>query len=160
MNQEIERKFLVPNKPNDLEILKKQEIEQTYLAHNDTESIRVRRIDQSKYTMTFKSGRGLVRDEVEFAINETTYNQLLKNSQLIALRKTRFKVLIDHNKFDLDVYHNTKELNLMTIEIEFASEEVAAQFAPPTWFGKEVTGEAGYINQNLWVEIQDHKTLN
>ena len=41
---------------------------------------------------------------------------------------------------------------LMTVEVEFRSEEDYHKFkasSVPEWFGKEVTGDARYINQNL-----------
>jgi len=33
--------------------------------------------------------------------------------------------------------------------VEFGSEDEARAFAPPSWFGREVTGEAGWSNSAL-----------
>jgi len=37
------------------------------------------------------------------------------------------------------------------VEVEFGSESDATRFSPPTWFGREVTGEPGWANQRLAV---------
>ncbi len=34
-------------------------------------------------------------------------------------------------------------------EVEFADEDAAAQFDPPGWFGREVTGKMEYLNETL-----------
>ena len=35
------------------------------------------------------------------------------------------------------------------LEVEFASEDAAAAFAPPDWVGRELTGDRAYANQSL-----------
>jgi CYTH domain-containing protein len=122
------------------------------------EEIRVRKLikkENYQFTMTIKKGKGLVREEVELTILEATYNQLLTNNYKIPLRKKRSKIVIEGNEFDYDVYLNSKEVGLKTIEIEFNSEEEANNFIKPEWFGKDVTDDKSYKNQNLWLTIQN-----
>ncbi len=38
---------------------------------------------------------------------------------------------------------------LSVVEVEFGSEREAASFAPPAWFGRELTGETGWSNAAL-----------
>ncbi len=152
MAKEIERKFLVIDIPKNINIIKSQNIHQTYLANNEEESLRVRKVNCNIFTMTFKSGRGLVREEIEFPISEQTYNQLI-NSNIIPLIKTRMKIDDGKYVYDLDIYHNIEEGNLKTIEVEFEDEKLANDFVPPDWFDKEVTGQSEYLNQNLFNKI-------
>jgi len=81
MSLEIERKFLLSEMPQkliqggELHILSEQYIEQTYLALDAAQEIRVRAITDTatgdkSYTHTFKQGNGLSREEVEYTITE------------------------------------------------------------------------------------------
>ena len=38
---------------------------------------------------------------------------------------------------------------LAVVEVEFSSGEEAGDFAPPGWFGRELTGDARYSNASL-----------
>src|SRR5690606_8991949 len=88
MAMEIERKFLLPEFPQalidegKLVIRSEQRIEQTYLAMDDQQELRVRRIQdirsgETSYTHTFKNGNGLVREEVEYGISGEIYEQII-----------------------------------------------------------------------------------
>ena len=99
MGAEIERKYLLPAFPaaelanNELKQVSKQYIYQTYLAFSDDQEIRVRQLvdssGESHFTHTFKSGHGMVREEVEYSITEPIYKQLLERTGLIPLEKIR-----------------------------------------------------------------------
>lgn len=168
MAKEIERKFLVKQIPT--EVLQKQNsqyIVQNYLSVGE-EEIRVRRVvnkrnDEKKYYMTIKRGKGISREENELEILEETYNQLRKNLRTEPIRKTRFKINVraDIGKmYDLDIYESPllEDEGLLTIEVEFENEVQAKEFVPPKWFGKEVTNDKKYKNQNLWLRINNIKT--
>jgi CYTH domain-containing protein len=157
MGFEIEKKYIIKNVPENVKLENEKEIHQTYLV-TGKEEIRVRKLikkENYQFTMTIKKGKGLVREEVELTILEATYNQLLTNNYKIPLRKKRSKIVIEGNEFDYDVYLNSKEVGLKTIEIEFNSEEEANNFIKPEWFGKDVTDDKSYKNQNLWLTIQN-----
>jgi adenylate cyclase len=49
---------------------------------------------------------------------------------------------------EVDVYAEALA-GLLTAEIEFASTEASAAFAPPDWLGAEVTGDARYAHPSL-----------
>ncbi len=50
--------------------------------------------------------------------------------------------------FELDVYEGALA-GLVTLEVEFASEEDARAWTPPAWAGRDVTGDKAYANQTL-----------
>jgi CYTH domain-containing protein len=79
---EIERKFLLVNDPEQLikdgviTFRSEQRIEQTYLALDEQQEVRVRRLvdlttNDVHYTHTFKSGNGLKREEIEYEITSS-----------------------------------------------------------------------------------------
>ncbi|WP_458119033.1 CYTH domain-containing protein [Paenibacillus sp. Z6-24] len=157
MAQEIERKYLLTSYPDDLDITRTQEIDQTYLASTENESLRVRRLlsnNEETFTMTHKAGRGISRDETEFYIGRDMYEQLTERLQVTPLKKTRHKVRLDGHTYDMDIYHNTAQEGLMTIEIEFDSEDEFHAYEAPDWFGEDVTEQEQYLNSRLWQEIQ------
>ena len=113
MNQEIERKFFLTEYPHDriasgeLQVTGRKTIDQTYLALTETEEIRVRKLSSDSapptYTHTYKRGHGLSRGEVEYEISAELYQQLLDESDLKPLIKTRTKVLDPLGRtFELD----------------------------------------------------------
>ena len=52
--------------------------------------------------------------------------------------------------FELDVYEGALA-GLVTLEVEFASEDAARAWTPPPWAGRDVTGDKAYANQTLAV---------
>lgn len=157
MGKEIEKKYVLHTYPTDLDIVETQEIHQTYLATSESETLRVRKLvinGQEQFTMTHKAGKGLVREETEFDIGAGIYEQLIGKLEVTPLIKTRKKVKWNDYHFDLDIYHNTVQKNLITIEIEFAEEADVEHFQKPDWFGEDVTGESQYVNSVLWEHIQ------
>ena len=162
MNKEIERKYLLPSFPQELldsgklKLISRVTIEQTYLAMDDAEEVRVRKLspdngDEASYTHTYKRGKGFSREEVEYEISSSIYHQLLDGSGRAPLVKTRTTVEEDGRIFEMDEYH---QYQFMTVEAEFASEEEAVSFQPPAWFGSEVGGEVEYRNKRLWASLQ------
>lgn len=161
MGAEIERKYLLPAFPaaelanNELKQVSKQYIYQTYLAFSDDQEIRVRQLvdssEESHYTHTFKSGHGMVREEVEYSITEPIYKQLLERSGLIPLEKIRTTLEADGITFEIDEY---KQIDLLVVEVEFPDLQAAQQFVPPTWFGRELGPEEEFRNKSMWVALQ------
>lgn len=162
MNKEIERKYFLKYYPHDqieeglLQFAGRKTIEQTYLALTESEEIRVRKLNQEDgeptYTHTFKRGHGLSREEAEYEISAGIYRQLLDGTGRVPLIKTRTKVLDKSGQlFEIDEYH---QFNLMTVEVEFGSEEEALGFTPPSWFGPEVGSQQEYRNKRMWASLQ------
>lgn len=151
MSKEIERKFLIKKLPNLNDKQYKEYIEQYYLSKNPEIRIRkkIREIDiknKVTYYMTIKSEGNLVRDELEFQIYPSVFNQLKAQANDNRIIKTRYYLPCGKYTVNLDVYHS---IVLLTVEVEFRDIEEANSFNPPDWFGEEVTNDKRYKNKNL-----------
>ena len=144
---EIERKFLVERAPDGLPA--GEAIEQGYLAvAPDGVEVRIRR-RAGRSTLTVKSGPAHVRVEEELDIDDRRFEALWPLTEGRRVAKTRHLVpLGDDLTAELDVYAEALD-GLLVAEVEFASAEASAAFAPPDWLGTEVTGDARYANQSL-----------
>ena len=142
---EIERKFLVEHLPEDLADYPKKRIEQAYLCTDPV--VRVRRSDDSFY-MTYK-GRGLLaREEHDLSLTEEAYRHLLAKADGNRIAKDRWCIPLGPYTIELDVF-DPPFAPLVVAEVEFPSEEEAAAFQPPAWFGREVTYDPAYTNAQL-----------
>lgn len=162
MALEVERKFLLDGYPEDLitdgtlEVQKVYLIDQTYLALSDGEELRVRRLTDaatglSEYVLTYKSGFGLVRQEVEQPISGKLYEELMSKVRLNPLVKERTVAKMSNGLVvEIDRY---SQFSLTVVEVEFASEEDAMNFAPPKWFGEEISTSKLYSNKQLWKQL-------
>lgn len=145
--KEIERKFLVDGPvPQGLSA---RPILQGYLtAATDSVEIRLRR-EGDDYSLTLKSDGGLTREEREIAIGSAEFETLWPATKGRRLEKTRHRgTLPGGQEFELDVFSGHLA-PLMLVEVEFPSEEAALAFAPPAWFGKEVTEDKRFKNKTL-----------
>ena len=146
---EIERKFLVNERINDIDLsqYEKEEISQFYLFRSP--EFRVRKCN-NKYYATYKTNGGLEREEKETKVNSAFYNnyKMLKNGYEIS--KTRYKIPLTEGLIaEVDFYHNYLE-GLKVVEIEFESIEQANNFNDfPVFFDKEITNDLRYKNKNL-----------
>jgi CYTH domain-containing protein/CHAD domain-containing protein len=146
--QEIERKFLVDRLPPELDEDRSQRISQGYLAVDDTIEVRLRRIDD-ELLITAKRGRGETREEIEAPLEERAFEELWKLTESRRVSKRRFQVpLEDGHCAEVDVYAGGLE-GLVVAEVEFSSEEDGNSFRAPEWFGRELTGDHRYANQEL-----------
>ncbi|RIX49377.1 CYTH domain-containing protein [Paenibacillus nanensis] len=165
MGMEIERKFLLAEDPQalidaeELTVQSEQRIEQTYLAMDDNEELRVRRIadlatGEISYTHTFKRGNGLVREEVEHAISESIYQQIMAAFGFTPLTKNRITADWNGRIVEIDIYDQIK---LSVLEVEFASIEEANSFQAPDWFGEDISSQKQYSNKTVWKQLQGEK---
>lgn len=164
MGIEIEKKFLLPAFPQEIldqelvSLVSKQTIYQTYLAFSKDQEIRVRQLidvdGTCHYTHTFKSGHGLVREEIEYSISAEMYQQLLSRSGLIPLEKVR--TAVDHQGilYEIDEY---KQISLVVVEVEFPDLDATQMFNVPDWFGRELGQEEEFRNKTLWIQLQTSK---
>lgn len=143
---EIERKFLVKECPKNIDKYECISMEQTYISVNPT--IRLRR-ENEKFILTVK-GSGLIsREEFELEITKEQYDNLLLKRETPFVKKKRYKIPLDNNLVaELDIYFEDLE-GLMTVEVEFLTENIALDFIPPKWFGKDVTMDKRYKNTSL-----------
>ena len=167
MAMEIERKFLLAMDPQaliaagELAVKSEQRIEQTYLAMDENEELRVRRIadlttGEISYTHTFKRGNGLVREEVEYAISESIYKQVMNAFGFTPLTKNRITAEWNGRIVEIDVYD---QIQLSVLEAEFASVEEANEFQAPDWFGEDISSQKQYSNKTVWKQLQGDKWL-
>jgi adenylate cyclase len=150
MAQEIERKLLVEELPGDLDgpAWSARRLEQGYLAITDEAEIRIRRAGDDAW-LTVKSAPGLSRVEEELALDADAFARLwplTEGRRLVKVRHTREDA--PGVVFELDVYDGALA-GLVTLEVEFASEEDARAWTPPAWAGRDVTGDKAYANQTL-----------
>ena len=162
MSLEIEKKFLLTEFParwiedGSLRIRSDQRIEQTYLAMDDTQELRVRRITEVgsgavTYRQTFKKGHGLVREEIEYEISEAIFDQIMQVFEATPLIKRR--VTVDWKGFgiEIDCYEH---IDLIVAEVEFESVEAADAFVAPDWIVRDISSEREYSNKKMWKEVQ------
>ena len=127
---EIEKKYLIPEIPSDLNIIKTRRIEQGYLCTDPV--VRIRRDDDS-FFLTYKSKGLMVREEYNLPLTSSAYEHLRSKIDGRLIRKFRHVIPIDNN----------------LAEVEFPSEEMAENFQPPSWFGEDVTFSSLYHNSTL-----------
>jgi len=148
MAAEIERKFLVDEPPAEALDCPSDEIDQGYLVSDGETEIRVRRKGPAHF-ITVKKGHGEVREETEVEITAGQFDQLWPSTEGWRVRKRRHFIPLEGGlTAEMDVYGERLE-GLMTVEVEFESEDASRGFTPPAWFGKEVTGDVKYSNQQM-----------
>jgi CYTH domain-containing protein len=146
--QETERKFLVDRLPPDLDQHRSSRIVQGYLAIEESIEVRLRRLDDERL-LTAKKGTGETREEVEVPLDADPFDELWKLTESRRVAKRRFLVpLEDGHRAEVDVYADDLE-GLVVTEVEFSSEEESQRFQAPWWFGRELTGDHRYANQEL-----------
>jgi adenylate cyclase len=149
-NREIERKFLVTDLPTSLDCYDRTRISQGYVAVFDKDELRVRERSDGSLTLTVKQGSGLSREEHEIPLSEGLYLQLWPATKGRRVFKERYRIPCEdgNHVIELDIY--TEHLaGLKIAEVEFESEDEAAAFRPPPWFGREVTYNSEYKNRAL-----------
>jgi len=147
MATEIERKFLLNGLPGTLRLARGESIRQGYLALDGDTEVRLRTGSKAP-RLTIKSGRGEVRTEVELAVGGPDAQALWELTAGRRVEKTRRVMRIGGLAAEVDEYAGALA-GLVVVEIEFADEQSSRAFAPPAWFGRELTGEAAYANRSL-----------
>ena len=156
MNKEIEKKYSIKNLPDDIEIIKIQDIQQSFIYRDVKSHIRLRKLDDRKakttqyiYTVKTKGDISYNNDyniaklyEIESCISKDEYENLIKRRIGNMINKTRINVPIENGfVVEIDIYYDYLE-GLITAEIEFPDEETAELFKKPDWLGEEL----GYKN--------------
>lgn len=143
---EIERKFLIRQKPEHLDNYPYIQIEQGYL--NTAPVLRIRRMDDS-YIFTYKSAGLMCREELEAPLTREAYLHLVPKCDGNLITKTRYQIPETQGyTIELDCFHGCYE-GLILAEVEFPSEAEAHAFSAPDWFTCEVTQEATFHNSTL-----------
>lgn len=151
---EIERKYLIETPPKHYTAYPCRRIEQGYLCTNPV--VRVRR-DGHDYYLTYK-GKGLLsREEYNLPLTKDAYAHLVAKADGIVLTKLRYEIPYEARDaqgnprqytIEMDIFKGTYE-GLILAEVEFETEEDAFAFAPPSWFGRDVTFTGEFQNSRL-----------
>ena len=143
---EIERKYLIPNLPVDLDQYECRQIEQGYL--NTDPVVRIRKSDD-KYTLTYKGSGLMCREEYNLPLNADAFAHLKEKIDGILIQKKRYLIpLTEKLTIELDVFEGELE-PLRLAEVEFETKKDAEDFVPPSWFGEDVTFSSKYHNSTL-----------
>lgn len=143
---EIERKYLIPNLPVDLDQYECRQIEQGYL--NTDPVVRIRKSDD-KYTLTYKGSGLMCREEYNLPLNADAFAHLKEKIDGILIQKKRYLIpLTEKLTIELDVFEG-ELAPLRLAEVEFETKKDAEDFVPPSWFGEDVTFSSKYHNSTL-----------
>ncbi len=143
---EIEKKYLIPSIPENIDQYPHVSIEQAYIC--TTPVLRIRKRDD-QYIFTYKSAGLMSREEIESPLTEETYYHLLPKADGNVITKTRYLIPTDNNlTIELDIFHGCFD-GLVLAEVEFDDEESALSYTPPAWFGEDVTYSSKYHNSTL-----------
>ena len=150
--KEIERKFVIDNLPEDLDLSKypSEKIYQGYLANTPEVSVRIRR-KGNKYFWTIKrppTRHAAERDELETEITQNQFNTMWPGTESRRLEKTRYRIAAGEQVIELDLFEGSNSGHMLA-EVEFISTTVADKFIPPDWFGAEVTKDKRYTNASI-----------
>jgi adenylate cyclase len=144
---EIERKFLLGGLPPTVRYARREPIRQGYVALDGDTEVRVR-ITPRAAVLTIKAGRGGVRIEEEVVLDARQGDALWELTEGRRVQKTRRRVRVDGVEVEIDEYGGALD-GLVVAEVEFADEDAARTFEPPSWFVREVTDDWRYSNRSL-----------
>jgi adenylate cyclase len=146
---EVERRWLVQEASPEALAAPAERIDQGYLTvGTDGAETRVRRRGE-RCVLTVKSGSGMVRQEREVELSVAQFDALWPATEDARVEKVRHVLQSeDGHVIEFDVYDGTLA-GLMIAEVEFDDPWGAEAFVAPYWFGREVTAEPAYRNQNL-----------
>lgn len=160
---EIEKKFLIKNLPENLEQYEKVRIEQGYLNTLATPTLRIRKYNQEyilcyKFRKNTKSQSASVCKEVELPLTGEAYNHLKTKIDGRMIEKDRYFIPLENGLVaEIDIFDGFLK-GLKVVEVEFESEEEASNFQAPDWFGKDVSLDSCYKNASLCT-ISDLKEI-
>ncbi len=143
---EIERKYLLGEIPEGLNLNDKHSISQGYISNNPV--VRIRKYDD-EYILTIKS-RGLIeRIEIEKPLSYQEFSELSTMVRGNLIEKDRYKIPLDDGyTLELDVFHGIYE-GLIIAEIEYESIEKAESYKAPGYLYCDVSEYPEYQNSSL-----------
>lgn len=153
---ETELKFIVDSPPADLDLenVPRTVLRQGYVVVNsDGAETRIRSFDNERFELTVKSAGTVQRGEQTIKLPREMFEVLWSQTAGKRVEKTRYLIPYGKNTIELDVYEGHLT-GLITAEVEFSgraedAEVKATTFEPPKWFGRDVSKDRRYKNQNL-----------
>jgi adenylate cyclase len=144
---EIERKFLVASDEWRQQAEPGVRYRQGYLSAQPRATVRVRVAGERAFLTVKGEAAGLVRPEFEYAIPLPDAEAMLAGlcgGPLV--EKTRYRVPHSGHIWEVDVFEGDNA-GLVVAELELTHPD--EPFARPPWLGREVTGDARYLNARL-----------
>ena len=146
MGTEIERKYLVTSdgwRPG----YESRPIRQGYLAFGPPASVRVRVAGDRAYLNIKRSTLSISRDEFEYSIPVDEAEHMLAHLCVgKPVEKARHLVRHGGLVWEVDVFEG-ENAGLVVAEVELEREDQRIEL--PTWVGREVSGDARYLNSSL-----------
>jgi CYTH domain-containing protein len=146
---EIERKFLLPHLPIEVQALTPITIVQGYVFVAPGE-LRIREEGGVHSVLTVKDDGNLARREWITTVPRWVFDLLWRQTEGRRVRKLRRIIKTDTHTLEVDEYLG-ELAGLFVLEVEFADEASALEFDLPWWAESalEITSVAGYKNKNL-----------
>lgn len=145
---ENEHKYVVERIPNSI-VGDPIKITQFYFAHDNIRKltqrcrVTIKGNNPPKYEITHKLGKGATLREVEYEISESIFNEMKEYFPIsMPISKTRYHVMIDGLKWDVDLYDN----GMITAELENPPSEYSVE---PFGIAVNVTGVFQYTNYSI-----------
>lgn len=145
---EIERKFVPASLPEHLNSYPSIPMRQGYLCTAPV--VRIRQEGQS-YVLTYKGSGLMAHEEYNMPLTEEAFLHLLPKCDGRIIEKTRYRIPVEdcpELTAELDLFSGELE-GLVILEVEFPSVEEAVSFAPPAWYGRDVTEDPAFHNSAL-----------
>ena len=174
MATEIEKKYVIKDLSaiEELPILEKKRITQNYIAVQDMFECRIRHThiienntkgerenfasfyEKELYEMTFKTGKGTVRQELTEELPQEQYNRI--DEFLPYLPIVKIRTVYDFSKYgtkEIEVDEFKIPHGVCFAEIEFSNKKTLKEFNPPDFLGNELT----IRNQFFWHEVNNFR---
>lgn len=156
---EIERKFLLKSLP-DIPCDAMVETEGVYISI--TPEVRVRRTHhlegekkgQTNFKITVKGDGDLSREEMETAVSEEFYNEVVRFIGKRPIRKDYRRYNYEGHTLECSVVDAGTEHEFIYGEVEFETEEEAKAFVWPFEGAVDVTYDRRYKMKNYWAETR------
>lgn len=111
-------------------------------------TVRLRKIEHEGCYLTVKRGSLENREEREVVLSDDQFAVLWPLTEGWRLEKRRYRHAWNGHLIEVDIFSG-KHTGLVIAEVEFSSTSAAVGFAPPAWFGREITGEKNFSNARL-----------
>tara|TARA_B100001750_G_C15494912_1_gene593551 strand:- start:1669 stop:2130 length:462 start_codon:yes stop_codon:yes gene_type:complete len=145
---EIERRFLVDQSKFILPD-KKKSIKQAYLMFDDSQVLRIRKIENN-FLLTYKYKKtNINRLEFEYQIPNEDGDKLMSLSKHFIIEKDRYYHQLGKHLWEIDIFYG-KNQGLVIAEIELNDENEDIEI--PSWIGKEISNDDKYLNFNLSIK--------
>jgi len=133
---EIERRFLVKRIPEDIEKYRHSELASGFFIMRDDEYYRIRH-SGDEYSLTYKSGFGLIRKEIEIPITREFFDILWESVKPeFKSEKARYYIPYESHIIELSIYHGSLN-GYVNAEVELKHEDEKVRL--PDWIGPEIT---------------------